>query len=442
MVPSRLVYLVSSPLSLWQQGLWVLIATLTAALSVYGINILVMSVISLRRRGTRPKALQPEVWPLVSIQLPLFNEECVARRLIQSCLSLDYPRDRFEIIIVDDSSDGTTKIASEFAWKFPELVKVIHRSDRRGFKAGALQTAFENSHGEFVALFDADYVPPKDFLRKMVPYLCADGSLAFAQARWSYLDGGFSWIAKAVSLAIDIYAFVDQRARSSANLLAHFSGTCGVFRRKAIADVGGWSADTLAEDLDLSIRLQLAGWRYVYVPNVVCPGEIPPDIQTLMQQQFRWAKGFSECLRKHWLAIVRSHRFSLFQKIEALIHLGTYFVSPLALGAIILGIFLYLAVPLSFFLEGFWKHSVALATLVFSIPIYLAPLFATVIAVIESSRERNCGLRRLFHLWYLGLVVYSLILTNTRAAFEGLLKSRSVFQRTPKTGLNCRVQNF
>ena len=172
----------------------------------------------------------------------------------------------------------------------------------------------QKSTGEFIALFDADYVPPADFLKKMIPQLYLDDRVAFAQSRWSYLDGQFSWIAKAMSLAIDVYAFVDQRARYVGNLLAHFSGTCGVFRRKAIEDAGGWSADTLAEDLDLSIRLHLKGWKYIYVPTVVCPGEIPPSFDNLRHQQYRWAKGYSECLRKHGGAILTKCSAELLSK--------------------------------------------------------------------------------------------------------------------------------
>ena len=242
-----------------QQLVLFLVAMVTGLISIYAFNIWVLSLLSVRGRNkvADPPAL--DSWPMVSVHLPLFNEERVASRLLDACCKLDYPRDKLEIIAIDDSSDGTTKIAKEFESKNPDLVKVIHREDRSGFKAGALQLALEKSKGDFIALFDADYVPPRNFLRKMVPYLYADEKVAFVQSRWSYLDGQFSWIAKAISLGIDVYAFVDQRARYVGNLLAHFSGTCGVFRRSAMEEVGGWSADTLAEDLDLSIRLHLKG---------------------------------------------------------------------------------------------------------------------------------------------------------------------------------------
>jgi cellulose synthase/poly-beta-1,6-N-acetylglucosamine synthase-like glycosyltransferase len=335
---------------------------------------------------------------------------------------------------MDDSNDGTSRIAKSFEAKYPNFVKVIHREQRTGFKAGALEVAMQKSTGEFIALFDADYVPPADFLKKMIPQLYLDDRVAFAQSRWSYLDGQFSWIAKAMSLAIDVYAFVDQRARYVGNLLAHFSGTCGVFRRKAIEDAGGWSADTLAEDLDLSIRLHLKGWKYIYVPTVVCPGEIPPSFDNLRHQQYRWAKGYSECLRKHGGAILRSAQLNFFQKMEAILHLSTYFICPLTLIAIVVGLLYYSVFPPSFWLMGFWRYQVALITFLLSLVIYSAPLVASSVTLSEFSQAGVMKLRRILHLGYLGAIVYGLLFSNSRAVIEGLFSRTSYFYRTPKIG--------
>lgn len=270
------MYWFHAAMSNLQQIVLFMAALVTGLVSVYAFNIWLLTLLSVRSGKKLDNSPSLNAWPKVSIHLPLFNEERVARRLLNSCVKLDYPEDKLEITVIDDSSDATTQIARSFERDYPSIVRVIHREDRTGYKAGALDVAMRNSSGEFIAMFDADYVPPNDFLKKIIPHLYVDEKVAFAQSRWSYLDGQFSWIAKAVSLGIDVYAFVDQRARYVGNLLAHFSGTCGVFRRKAIEDVGGWSADTLAEDLDLSIRLHLNGWKYVYTPTVVCPGEIPP----------------------------------------------------------------------------------------------------------------------------------------------------------------------
>lgn len=418
-----------------QQLVLFLVAMVTGLISIYAFNIWVLTLLSIRGRRKLADPPSLESWPRVSVHLPIFNEERVAKRLLDACVKLDYPRDKLEIIIIDDSSDGTTKIARDFEAKHPGLVRVIHREDRTGFKAGALQVALQRSNGEFIALFDADYVPPRNFLKKMIPYLYVDEKVAFAQSRWSYLDGQFSWIAKAISLAIDVYAFVDQRARYVGNLLAHFSGTCGVFRRQAIEEAGGWNSDTLAEDLDLSIRLHLNGWRYIYVPTVVCPGEIPPSFDNLRYQQFRWAKGFSECLRKYGGAIARSSRLNFFQKLEALLHLGTYFVCPLTIIGIVVALLYYSIFPPSFWLMGFWRYQVALLTFLLSLVIYSAPLIASGVALSEFSQLGITKLRRLLHLGYLGALVYGLLLSNTRAVIEGLFSRTSYFYRTPKLGL-------
>lgn len=423
-----------------QQLVLFMVAIVTGLISIYAFNVWVLTLLSIRGRSKLADPPRLESWPRVSVHLPLFNEERVAKRLLDACVKLDYPHDKLEILVVDDSSDGTTKIARDFEAKYSGFVRVIHREERGGFKAGALQVALERSNGEFIALFDADYVPPRDFLKKMIPYLYVDEKVAFAQSRWSYMDGQFSWIAKAISLAIDVYAFVDERARYVGNLLAHFSGTCGVFRRQAIEDAGGWDCDTLAEDLDLSIRLHLKGWRYIYVPTVVCPGEIPPSFDNLRIQQFRWAKGFSECLRKYGGAIVRSSRLNFFQKLEALLHLGTYFMCPLTIIGIVVALLYYSIFPPSFWLMGFWRYEVALLTFLLSLVIYSAPLIASGVTLSEFSQLGITKLRRLLHLGYLGALVYGLLFSNTRAVLEGLFSTASYFYPTPKLGLASPVQ--
>jgi cellulose synthase/poly-beta-1,6-N-acetylglucosamine synthase-like glycosyltransferase len=417
-----------------QQLVLFMVAMVTGLLSIYAFNMWVLTLLSIRGRNKLANPPTVDSWPSVSVHLPLYNERNVARRLLDACVKLDYPRDKLEITAIDDSTDETTAIVREFEAKYPELVKVIHRDDRSGFKAGALQMALQQSTSEFIALFDADYVPPKDFLKKMIPYLYVDERVAFAQSRWGYLDGQFSWIAKANSLAIDIYASIDQRARYVGNLLAHFSGSCGVFRRHAVEDAGGWSTDTLAEDLDLSIRLHLKGWRYIYVPTVVCPGEVPASFMSLRLQQFRWAKGFSGCLKKHGGAILRSNRLSFFQKMEALLHLGTYFFCPLTIVGIIVALLYYSIFPPSFWLLEFWRYQVALATFLLSLAIFSAPVVAAGVSISEFSQLGIAKVRRLLYLGYLGVVVYGMLLSNTKAVIEGLISKTSYFYPTPKLG--------
>ena len=231
------------------------------------------------RRRTPPVATSPTVWPYVSVHLPVYNEKRVIPRLLDSVLAFDYPRDKLEVIVVDDSTDDTTQLLQSYQEKHPELVTIIHREKRDGFKAGALQAALDRSRGEFFVLFDADHVPAPGFLKRMVPYLCSDNVVAFAQSRQSYLHDANSWVARALGLGTDAYAFVDQEARFSAELLTHFSGSGGVFRKTAVVDVGGWSSDTLAEDLDLSIRLRLRGWRWCMTGRLSVRASFPPHSQ-------------------------------------------------------------------------------------------------------------------------------------------------------------------
>ncbi|HYW00922.1 MAG TPA: glycosyltransferase [Candidatus Acidoferrum sp.] len=420
-----------------QEFALVMVVIVTTLIAVYALNVWFLTALSIygRRRILGLPSNKLVSWPMVSIHLPLYNESRVAGRLLAACMAMDYPRDKLEITVVDDSTDETTKIAREFESRYPSTVHVIHRDERVGFKAGALKNAMEHSSGEFIALFDADYVPPVDFLKKMIPYIYLDEKIGFVQSRWSYLDGQFSWIAKAISLAIDIYAFVDQRARYTGKLLAHFSGTCGVFRRRAIEEVGGWSADTLAEDLDLSIRLHLKGWKYIYVPTVVCPGEIPTSFENLRHQQSRWAKGFSECLRKHGAAIVRSKELNLLQKFEAMLHLATYFICPLTILGIFCGILYYTTFPPSFWALDFWKYQIALLLFLMSVVIYGAPLVASTLTVSEVPRLQVAKFRRITHLGYLGAILYGLLISNTRATIDGLSSRASYFYRTPKVGM-------
>jgi len=428
------MYWFPTDLTTIQQLVLTLATVVTGLVAIYACNVWVLSLLSIR--GGKKLADPPAVssWPRVSVHLPFYNEETVAGRLLDACVKLDYPREKFEIIVVDDSTDSTTKVAREYESKYPDLVKVIHRNDRSGFKGGALQVAMQESSGELICLFDADYVPPHNFLKETIPYLYLDEKAAFVQARWTYLDGQFSWFAKAISLAIDIYAFVDQKARSVGNLLAHFSGTCGVFRRQAIEDVGGWSSETITEDLDLSVRLHLKGWRYIYVPTIACPGEIPKSLDGLRHQQFRWARGFSECLRRYGFAILRSRKLGFFQKLEAIMHLVTYFMSPLVIIGIVVGLLYYSIFPPSFWLVGYWRYEVAWVTLFLSLVVYTAPIIASAVTLSEVSQSGISKLRRLLHLGYLGAVLYALLFSNTKAAFEGLHSSASHFHRTPKSG--------
>lgn len=421
--------------SLIQQIMLILTTALTIAVGVYAINWCIIAIISIRHRVKLPHPPIVSEWPTVSIHLPVYNERCVVSRLLKSCLRLDYPREKLEILVVDDSTDDTTDIVRTYARNFPDLIKVIRRESRKGFKAGALQEALSRSKGEFIAIFDADYVPPADFLRRMVPYFYLSDKVAFAQARSGNLNPNSTWVTKAVSLAIDGFFLVEQRARFAANLLPHFLGTNGIFRKKAIEEVGGWSSDTLVEDMDLSVRLQLAGWDHVYLPQVVCSGEVPPTLSVFVRQQMRWAKGFSECLRKYWRSILHHKGLTLFQKIEYLFQLACYFVFVLGVVGFFLTIPYYLVFPWSFLLYDYWKCSIAPIAIIASVPIYAAPIMFYGLAIAELRKMEKISLRRIFHLGYLGIVGYIVSWAGALAVIEGLIGKRTPFMRTPKFGL-------
>jgi len=309
-------------------------------LTLYGLNAYVL--VALHRRHRRraestPRPAAPEVWPTVTVQLPLYNERYVARRLLEAVARLDYPAARLEIQVLDDSDDETTAILGELVARLRDAgvtVAHLHRTERTGFKAGALEAGLKEARGEFVAVFDADFVPPPDFLRRAIPDF-ADPSVAVVQARWGHLNREFSLLTMAQSLGIDGHFAVEQPARCWGGLLLNFNGTAGVWRKTAIEDAGGWTHDTLTEDLDLSYRAQLRGWRIVYRPDVVCPAELPVLVTGFKSQQRRWAKGSIQTARKLLPAVLRSS-LPAWVKYQAAIHLTYYMIHPLMLSIVLL----------------------------------------------------------------------------------------------------------
>ncbi len=309
-------------------------------LFLYGLNAYILVVTHRRHRRraqATPPPAPPEVWPSVTVQLPLYNERYVACRLLETVARLDYPGDRLEIQVLDDSDDETTAIVADVVERLGTQgldVVHLHRTDRVGFKAGALEAGLKEAKGEFIAIFDADFVPPPDFVRRTIPYF-ATSSVAVVQGRWGHLNREFSILTRAQSLGIDGHFGVEQAARCWGNFLLNFNGTGGVWRKSAIADAGGWTHDTLTEDLDLSYRAQLRGWRIVYRPDIVCPAELPVLVTGFKSQQRRWAKGSIQTARKLLPAVLRSS-LSPWRKYQAAIHLTYYLIHPLMLSIVLL----------------------------------------------------------------------------------------------------------
>ncbi len=427
----------------WLDILAVLVVCLyglaSAYLTVFGLHLYLLLFLSHRRRdGVRAaqrrridkyNARTPaDAWPVVTTQILLYNEAAVAQRVIEAAAAMDYPPDRHEIHILDDSADETRHIVDRVATRLRlggTDVQVIRRPDRTGYKAGALAHGLPRARGEVIALFDADFVPPPDFLRRTVPLLMDSPDNACVQGRWAHLNAGHSWITQAQSLAIDGHFAVEQSGRSWNHLPLNFNGTAGIWRRAAIQDpaVGGWTADTITEDLDLSYRAQMAGWRIEYCTDVECPAELPVTIPALKAQQYRWAKGSIQTARKLLGPVWRSP-FTRIQRLEATLHLTTY---SIAVWMLLLGL---LSLPLSWInpyrILGNW--SVALWGLM------AIGLTAPTVVYCYARRILGGGWSGLLAVPYLMVLGAGLCLNNAVGVCEGLFRRGGEFVRTPKTG--------
>ena len=394
-------------------------------LALYGINSLVLLVLYLRHRR-RILPLPPlACTPPVTVQLPIYNERYVIERLIDTVAGLDYPRDRLQIQVLDDSTDDTTAIAQERAAYHRQRgadIAVIHRTERTEFKAGALAHGLRTATGEFVAVFDADFVPAPDFLRKTVPYFLTQPDLGLIQTRWGHVNGDYSLFTRAQTLALDGHFVVEQTARQRTGLFMNFNGTAGIWRRACIEDSGGWQGDTLSEDLDLSYRAQLRGWRFLFLPGVVSPAEVPPHVAAFKRQQFRWAKGSIQCLRKMGWAVLTAPE-PLFKRVQGLIHLSSYLVHPLML------VLLLTSLPLML-----WGGMPSLPLAYLSLASVGPPLLYAV-----SQRALYADWRRRWAAFpMLALLGTGVALNNSRAVIEALLGHNQSFQRTPKFRLESR----
>ncbi len=398
-----------------------------AGLVIYGVNAYVMVATHWRHRreGHRYPAL-PEPLPTVTVQLPLYNERYVATRLLEAVAAFDYPRDRLEIQVLDDSTDDTTAIVEATAERLRAGgldVVHLHRTIRRGFKAGALADGLRVARGDFVAIFDADFVPPPGFLKAALPYFRPD--VAVVQARWGHLNRSFSVLTVAQSLGIDGHFAVEQSARARAGLFLNFNGTGGIWRRAAIVDAGGWTHDTVTEDLDLSYRAQLRGWRIVYRPDIVCPAELPVLVTGFKSQQRRWAKGSIQTAMKLLPAVLVAPR-SPWVKYQAFVHLTYYLIHPLMLVSVLL------TVPLHAVLGPVGEVStLSVVSLVFGL-VALGP--GMMLAYAQGVLERRWW-RRVWQLPTILVIGVGVALSTSIAVLEAFVSRRREFVRTPKFGI-------
>jgi cellulose synthase/poly-beta-1,6-N-acetylglucosamine synthase-like glycosyltransferase len=374
----------------------------------------------------------PEDYPFVTVQLPVYNESEVIRRLIDSATRLDYPKNKFEIQVVDDSTDETINIIDDIVNEYRAQnidIYAVRRKDRVHFKAGALANAIKVSKGEYTAIFDSDFVVPPNFLKRTMAQFANQPKIACVQGRWGHLNRLENWLTKAQSIGIDGHFAAEQGARSYGRLCMNFNGTAGVWRIKAIEDAGGWSGDTITEDLDLSYRAQLVGYKLVYDYDMVCPAELPNNVIALKSQQKRWAKGSMETAIKLVPSIFKSKQLTLGQKLEAFIHLTHYSVSFLM---VILSIFtlpVLLLTPyidLGVFLPAVW------------IIIILSTL-APCTLYTGSGAVQKRGIFALLHFPVMIVVGTGLCINNAIAVLEAILGKKTDFIRTPKSGSSNKV---
>ena len=411
----------------------VLYAVAMAVLLAYGVNLLWLAVVYARQDRLRPgpvpdpdAAPTPEAtWPHVTVQLPLYNEALVVERLIDACARLVYPRHRFDIQVLDDSTDETTALARRRVRYWQERgLDIVHirRTNREGYKAGALQNGLKIAQGDLIAIFDADFLPTPDFLQRLVPHF-EDPNIGMVQARWGHLNADDSLLTRIQAFGLDAHFAIEQYVRNQAGCFMNFNGTAGMWRRQCIDDAGGWQGDTLAEDLDLSYRTQLSGWQFRFLSDVEAPAELPVDLNALRAQQFRWTKGAAETAFKVMGRLWRSAQPGRV-KLEGTIHLTAHLVFPfLALAAALHAPLLWLEHA------GKGPGEVYFAIMGFGligfVGFFLAQLFA------QRALYPDWGRRILFFPLFMAGSM-GMALNNTRAIVQALRGKRSAFVRTPK----------
>jgi cellulose synthase/poly-beta-1,6-N-acetylglucosamine synthase-like glycosyltransferase len=399
-----------------------------AVLAAYGAHRLVLLAGWWRHRRrplVAPPAPAEDAWPLVTVQLPLYNERFVAERLLRAVAALDYPADRVEVQVLDDSTDDTSSIVARVCAELRRGGLDIHqlrRADRAGFKAGALAAGLAAARGDLLCIFDADFVPRRDFLRRLVPWLGTDPGVGMVQARWGHLNREDSLATRVQAMLLDGHFAIEHAARHRSGCFFNFNGTAGIWRRAAIEDAGGWQSDTLTEDLDLSYRAQLAGWRFVFLPDVVVPAELPVAAGDLEAQQHRWAKGAAQTARK-LLPRLLTAPLPWRVRREAFVHLTANVCYPL------LAVLAALIFPAMLLRRGGgWRQVLAVDLPLFALASGSVLLFyvASQVAVGEPWRAR---LRLLPALMATGI---GLSVTNSAAVVTGAFVRGGTFHRTPK----------
>ena len=394
-------------------------------LAVYGWHRYYLVYLYMKNKDKMPVPAGPmTALPVVTIQLPIYNEMYVADRLIDAVCRIEYPSELLEIQVLDDSTDETTSVAEQAvrrnAAKGVDIV-YLHRSDRTGYKAGALEAGMKVAKGEFIAIFDADFIPTDDFLTKTVPFF-VDPKVAMVQARWGHINQDYSLLTKIQSILLDAHFVLEHGGRNRAGLFFNFNGTAGIWRRDAIIDAGGWQHDTLTEDLDLSYRAQLRGWNFMFLPNLISPAELPVEMNSFKSQQHRWAKGSIQTCRKLLPQILRSN-ISVREKAEAFFHLTANFNYPLMC---VLSVLMAPSMVIRYNM-GWYEM------LLIDVPLFFAATASVANFYMVCQRELHADwITRVKYLPFLMSIGIGLAINNTKAVFEALFNKQSEFARTTK----------
>lgn len=390
---------------------------------MYGLHLLILMILYLWHRNDRypqPAELTLKDTPCVLIQIPLRNERFVVRAVLEKVTQLDWPKDKLCIQILDDSDDETYTLAISDVVILQELgyaISLIHRKEKIGYKAGALAVGLQYTDCEFIAIFDADFTPQPSFLKNTIPYLMGDEQMAFVQTRWEFVNGADSFLTKSQALALDAHFVIDQIARNRSQLMMNFNGTAGVWRRAAITDSGGWQGDTLAEDLDLSYRAQLKGWKCLYLPDVSSPCQLPTRIHAFLEQQKRWAKGAAQTFRKCARWITKAPNLPKRIKVMALLHLSGYVTQ------ILFTLLTIISLPMTCLFPSSHSFLQLLG------PISALPIFYYALSQSFFSVRR---LKNVFYYPTLALIAISCAIQVSTALIDGFFNWGGIFIRTPK----------
>ena len=406
-------------------------------LSVYGIHRyeMIRTYFKHRKKAVSEPPQRFAKLPPVTIQLPLYNERYVTERLIEEVLKIEYPRELLQIQVLDDSTDDTAPFAESLVERYRTIgypIEYHHRSNRHGYKAGALQEGLETATGEFVAVFDADFCPPTDFLMRTVHFFM-DPKVGVVQTRWSYLNRDYNFLTEVEAMLLDGHFILEHGARSRSGLFFNFNGTAGILRKSMIEDAGGWQHDTLTEDSDLSYRAQLKGWRFMYLPGLDCPSELPVEMHGFQIQQSRWAKGLTQVAKKLLPSILKAD-VPKRVKAEAFMHLTPNISYPLM---IVLSM-LMLPVMIVRFYMGVWEM------MFIDLPLIAASFWSISLFYVTAQKELypKHWKRSILMLPMLMAIGVALTIINTRAVLEAIFGVQTSFARTPKYAIGDRPVNL